>query len=183
VKRGKKIFGLLAVALEYPAGQIVEKLNASLDVLRFSNWEAMLHVASFRDFCLAHPLSELEGIYARTFDLNAPCCPFVGHHLFGQGSSRHLFAEKVKDDYLTHVDSRKKDEPDHIAVLLRSLVVQDSVEEARELMSCCLIPTVRKMLGLLDQKNPYRHILRAVLLTLESEEGVALARPAFASLP
>ena len=106
----------------------------------------MLHVASFRDFCLARPLPELEALYTRTFDLNAACCPFVGHHLFGQGRSRHLFAAKVKDEYLTHVDSRKKDEPDHIAVMLRSLVVQDSVEEARELMACCLIPAVKKML-------------------------------------
>jgi nitrate reductase assembly molybdenum cofactor insertion protein NarJ len=176
-KRGKKIFSLLAAVLEYPTDRLVERTNVVIKALEGMNREASRHLAEFRDFCLLNSVCHLEDIYIRTFDLNAACCPFVGHHLLGQDRSRLLFAAKLKEDYLSHVDSHKKEKPDHIAVLLRSLTVQESVEEARELISCCLIPAVKKMLAALtDRDNPYRHVLHAVLLTLQSEHGFACRR-------
>lgn len=176
-KRGNKIFSLLAAVLEYPTDRLVERTNEAILVLEGMNREASRRLSAFRDFCLVNSVCHLEEIYIRTFDLNAACCPFVGHHLLGQDRSRLLFAAKLKEEYLSHVDSHKKEAPDHIAVLLRSLTVQESVEEARELISCCLIPAAKKMLALLaGRDNPYRHVLHAVVLTLERERRFACAR-------
>lgn len=176
-KRGKKIFSLLAAVLEYPTNRLVERTDEAIRVLESVNRDASRHLAVFRDFCLVNNVCHLQDIYIRTFDLNAACSPFVGHYLLGQDRSRLLFAAKLKEDYLSHVDSHKKEKPDHIAVLLRSLTVQESVEEARELISCCLIPAARKMLiALADRDNPYRHVLQAVLLTLQSEHRFACTR-------
>ncbi len=172
---GKRIFRLLPAALERPSDGIVEQLNASLEVLKYGNWEAELHLSRFRDFCIKTPLTELEQIYDRTFGSDAPCSPFVGHHILGHDQSRRLFSVKVRQEYQIHFDPRSPQEPDHIAMMLRSLVVQESVEEARDLMVCCLIPAAEKMLALLGDRNPYRHVLRAVLVTLQTEERPASA--------
>jgi len=179
VKRGKKIFRILAAILECPTAQLTDQLGESVRMLEPVSWEAKTCLEHFLAFCFANPLGRLQGIYDSTFDCNAACCPYVGHHLFGHDRSRTLFAAKVKDEYLSHVDSRKKETPDHIAVMLRSLIVQDSVEEARDLMSYCLIPAVRKMVKALDGKdNPYRDVLLAVLHTLETEDRYAAVGPA-----
>ncbi len=170
-KRGKRIFSLLASVLEFPTDRITGQVDAAIEVLRFLNREAAWRLADFREFCLAKPLCELQEVYLRTFSPAAACCPNVGHHLFGHDRSRTLFAEKMKEEYLSHVDSGKKENPDHITVMLRSLIVQESVEEARDLIACCLIPAVRKMIIVLDAgRNPYRHVLHAVLLTLRTED-------------
>ncbi len=176
-KRGKKIFGLLASVLEFPTDRTIGQVDAAMEVLRFVNEEASSHLADFRKFCAAQPPHELRRIHLRTFSPTAACCPNVGHHLFGHDRSRLLFAAKMKEEYLSHVDSQKRENPDHITVMLRSLIVQDSVEEARELIGCCLIPAVRKMIVLLDAgNNPYRHVLHAVLLTLQTEDRFAPLR-------
>ncbi len=176
-KRGKRIFSLLASVLEFPTDRTTGQVDAAIEVLEFVNREASSHLAGFRDFCLARPLRELQEIYLKTFDCPAACCPNVGHHLFGHDRSRFLFAEKVKQEYLSHVDSGKKENPDHIAVMLRSLIVQDSIEEARDLISSCLIPAVRKMVIMLEAgRNPYRHALQAVLLTLRTEDRLSQPR-------
>jgi nitrate reductase assembly molybdenum cofactor insertion protein NarJ len=176
-KRGKRIFSLLASVLEFPTDRITGQVDAAIEVLSFVNREASSRLADFREFCAAHTLRELREVHLRTFAPTAACCPNVGHHLFGHDRSRLLFAAKMKEEYLSHVGSEKKENPDHITVMLRSLVVQDSVEEARDLIGCCLIPAVKKMILLLDAgNNPYRHVLHAVLLTLQTEDRLAPLR-------
>ncbi len=170
IKRGKKFFRLLAEILEYPTDRIVEQIDDTMNVLAFMNLEAKLHLAKFRQFCLDNQLSRLEQIHIRTFDRNPACCPYVGYHLFDAERSRSLFIAKLKEHYSAHLAARKQ-LPDHLCMMLRSLVVQESVEEARDLIVYCLIPAVRKMIALLkDTDNPYRDVLQAVLLTLETED-------------
>lgn len=161
---------MLAVILEAPAQGIVEHVRETMKVLELINWDAKRHLDNFHEFCLANPLDSLREIHTRTFDSGPRCSPFVGCHLFSDDRSRKLFVAKLREHYGAHVPNRK--EPlDHIAVMLRSLVVQESVEEARELISYCMIPAVKKMIPLLqDGVNPYREVLQAVLLTLETED-------------
>ncbi len=171
VKKGKRIFRLLSAVLEYPTPSIVHTITEAIELLTSADREAAARLDRFRQFCRATPLSAVEDVYRKTFELSAGCCPFVGHHLFGQDRSRSMFAAKVKEEYLSHIGAEKKEAPDHIAVMLRSLVVQESVEDARELISYCLIPALKKMLALLkDGESPYRDVLCAVLLTLQSND-------------
>jgi nitrate reductase assembly molybdenum cofactor insertion protein NarJ len=177
-KRGKKIFSLLAALMESPTIRFIDQVSDSIRHLELVSWEARQHLVAFREFCLANTLAGLQTLYRRTFGSGAACCPYVGNYLFGHGRSRLLFAAKLREEYLAHVVSHKKEIPDHIAVMLRSLVVQDSVEEARELISCCLIPASVQMTAILKHDdNPYQEVLRAVLLTLQAEERNAGARP------
>lgn len=176
-KRGK-IYSLFAAMLECPTDRLIEQVNASIALLEILNPLAKGQLVLFRAFCLTNPLAALRDIYLRTFSRTAArCFPAVGHHLFGHDRSRFLFAEKVKEEYHSHVVSPEKHVPDHIAVMLRSLVVQESVEEARELIGCCLIPAIGKMIALLSGDNPYRSVLKAVLLTLQSEDRPASIQP------
>lgn len=170
IKRGKKFFKLLAVLLEYPTDRIVEQVEDTMHVLSFMNVEAKLHLAKFRQFCLENQLTRLEQIYTRTFDRNPACCPYVSYYLFEAERSRSLFVKKLKEHYSPHLAARRQI-PDHVCMMLRSLVVQESVEEARDLIVYCLIPAVKKMIALLkNTDNPYRDVLQAVLLTLETED-------------
>ncbi len=168
-KRGKKIFSLLAEMLDYPTQRIAAQALEAAPALESANPAARPHIERFLQFCHVNPLSRLEEIYIQTFDLQAACCPSVGHHLFAEDLSRSLFMVKMKEHYGSHV-SYGNEPPDHITIMLRSLVVQDSVEEARDLIFLCLVPALRKMIALLpDSGNPYREVMKAVLLALETE--------------
>ncbi len=176
-KRGKKIFSLLASVLEFPTDRIMQQVDAAIDALLPVNGSAARHLLSFRRACTTTTLDRLQETYMRTFAPAAACCPNIGHHLFDHDHCRLLFAAKMRNEYLTHVEAGKKDNPDHIAVMLGSLVVQESVEEARELIGCCLVPVVKKMIRVLDAgRNPYRHVLEAVLQTLLIEDRFSPAR-------
>ena len=135
VKRGKKIFGMLAVASGMSRRRDRRKKFRAIRVLEAVSWDAKLHLEHFLIFCRVNPLDSLKEIYDNTFDRNAHCCPYLGHHLLGHDRSRTLFAAKLKEQYLPHHVSRSEHVPDHIAVMLRSLIVQESVEEARDLIS------------------------------------------------
>ncbi len=170
--RGKKIFDLLAAILEYPSREIHSQLNESIAVLGIINPEAKLRLVEFRDFCENTPFPRLETIYRETFDLNAPCSPCVGHHLFTYDRSRSMFQARLRKQHHPRIPSGRQ-RPDHIAVMLRSLMVQESVEEARDLAVYCLIPALKKMVAYLrHSRNPYGYALEAVLLTLETLDSV-----------
>ncbi len=167
--KGKKIFGLLAEMLDYPTHRIAAQAREAAPTLELANPATKPHIDRFLDFCHSNPLSRLEEIYIETFDLQAACCPYVGHHLFAEDRSRSLFVVRMREHYGSHV-SYRNELPDHITIMLRSLVVQDSVEEARDLIFLCLVPALRKMIALLiGSSNPYREVMIAVLLTLETE--------------
>ncbi len=167
-KRGNKIFSVLARLLEPPTEAIVERVCQASSILEHSHREAHEHLERFREFCLTHPPSCLSELHAGTFENSAGCCPYVGHHLFSTDHTRHLFAAKLKQHYSIR-GSDAKEGPDHIAEMLKSLAAQTSVEEAREVIGCCLVPAVAKMVDRTGRDNPYRAILQAVLLTLEQE--------------
>jgi nitrate reductase assembly molybdenum cofactor insertion protein NarJ len=173
--RGKRIFGLLASILEYPSPGINSQIDKSIAFLALLNPEAKLHLDQFRGFCSDNPLSRLEEIHRKTFDLDAPCSPYVGHHLFNYDRSRMMFQARLRRRRYPGIPSRNP-HPDHIADMLRSLIVQESVEEARELAVCCLVPALRKMISRLeDNGNPYQSVLQAVLLTLEAMDTIRCA--------
>ncbi len=177
IRRGKKIFSLFSSLLEYPGARTMSQTNEAIALLEVLNWEARQHLTEFRTFCEKKPQSELEEIYVRTFERDPGCCPSVGHHLFGHDRSRSLFAARLKEHYTGRVVSQKNEMPDHISAMLRSLILQESVEEARELVNCCLVPAVGKMIEKLQtMDNPYRHVLRAVLLTLQDEDRITPIR-------
>lgn len=170
VKRGKKIFTLLAAILEEPSERTLARLGNAIEIASLTDPGAGLYLETFRGFCMSHSLSSLRDIYTFTFDRHAACCPYVGHHLSLGERSRNLFMDKLKKEY-TQPGAGPVQLPDHITVMLRSLVVQESIDEARDLINHCLIPALRKMIAQLkDTNNPYRPVLQAVLLILQAED-------------
>jgi len=125
-------------------------------------------VREFLAFAEQVPLSRLEEVYTRTFDLEAVCVPYLCCQLFGEDPIRGVFMVRLRELYRSHDFVQSSELPDHISVMLRFLSRRDWGEESLELIDYCLIPSVMKMRECFrEDKNPYRRILEAVLLTLE----------------
>ncbi len=127
-------------------------------------------VGNFSKACEAASAGYLEELYTGTFDLQAICSPYIGHHLFGEDRRRGMFMVRLKDYYRSHNHPLNGELPDHISVMLKAAMWGEREEEAGDLKQFCLIPAVKKMTGLLEGKsNPYHDVLAALLITLESD--------------
>ncbi len=172
VRNDMKIYGLLANILEYPTSEIVGQAEACSSALESVSGKAKGHFEKFSKFCTTVPLSRLEELYTDTFDLQAICCPYVGFHLFGEDRARGMFMVKLKEHYRAEGHPSNGELPDHISVMLRFLSDQDRSDETMDLISYCLIPSVKKMVSLFkDGNNPYRGVLEATLALFEQEHG------------
>jgi nitrate reductase assembly molybdenum cofactor insertion protein NarJ len=61
--------------------------------------------------------------------------------------------------------------PDHLVVMLQFLAKDEDEEERDELISLCVIPSLKRMLeGFEDRPTPYEEILQALLLVLQEGE-------------
>ena len=111
-------------------------------------------------------LGELESLYLRTFEIAAPCIPYISIHLFGEESfERGAFMAKLLDRY-GQLEFVAGDElPDHLSVMLR---FADRVEgeELYELLHYCLLRPVQIMMERLEASNPYVQVLGALLEVL-----------------
>ncbi len=123
----------------------------------------------FRAFLQATPLEGMEELYTRTFELQAVCHPYVGYHLFGDGSRRGFFMSGLKGHYRTCGFSVGNELPDHLSIMLR-FASSCTTPEREELTRECMIPAIERMIsGFEDDGNPYKSVLEALLLMLKEE--------------
>jgi nitrate reductase assembly molybdenum cofactor insertion protein NarJ len=85
-----------------------------------------------------------------------------------------MFLAGLKEHYQGYDFSSGNEMPDHLGVMFRFLARDDDQEEREELLSLCILPALRKMVqGFSDEGNPYRKLLKAILLLLrEGDEAM-----------
>ncbi len=168
-----KRYGFFATLLDYPDSGFPQVLKDSFAEGCVANPEADALLRKFKTGCERLGLERLEELYTNTFDLRPDCSLYAGHHLFGEDWRRSFFLSELQGRYQTRGFSAGTELPDHVAVLLRFLALEDDPDERTVLVGDCLIPAVSAMAARLDPAtNPYRPALEALLICLKEDTGV-----------
>jgi nitrate reductase delta subunit len=115
------------------------------------------------------PLSELEEVFTRTFDMAPICSPYISAHLYGdENYERGNLMAGLIDRYGETGFDYGKEMPDHLSVILRFIPFA-TAEEADELVEFCLKKPVAEMAdGLRDSGNPYGTLLLSLVEVLNA---------------
>ena len=160
-------YNLFAEILDYPTPLLSERLKECLSILSPINGEAASLLSKFQAFFEKSPLTRMEEIHTRTFDLQAACYPHIGYHLFGDDPHREIFMAGLEEYYQHCGFSTGNVLPDHLTIFLRFLAKERDQEEREELTDLCLIPALENMVKGFEQKdNPYREVLEALQIAL-----------------
>lgn len=176
-----RVFGLFAQLLDYPGSDLgVVAAECAAGVAMHSSEAAEL-LREFASFAERTPRSRLEEIYTGVFELDATHHPYVGHHLFGESYKRSAFLLGLKDRYRPHQIECGSELPDHLAMMLRFLAVNEDSAEAEEMIGEALYPALGKMLKSKTEEPPdpdipepvhpgdeYRGLLRALCSVLQT---------------
>ncbi|MGA2515576.1 MAG: molecular chaperone TorD family protein [Thermodesulfobacteriota bacterium] len=167
-------YQMLAYVMDHPRSDLFQRIDECISLLSPFHEEAANLLKEFRASLGKTPLDTIEELHTRTFDLEAACYPYVGYHLFGDGNHRGMFLAGLKEHYQGYDFSSGNEMPDHLGVMFRFLARDDDQEEREELLSLCILPALRKMVqGFSDEGNPYRKLLKAILLLLrEGDEAM-----------
>lgn len=116
-------------------------------------------------------LQKLEELYTITFDMQPVCYPYVGYQLFGESYKRGAFMAQLNEAYHLSGYSAGQELPDHLAVTLRFLALDESKRQSdfcRPLLVEGLIPALEKLLKPFGERseNPYAALLSALQLFL-----------------
>lgn len=163
----KSTLEAFAALLEYPCGGEAGIAAGCADSLAGAHPAAASLLREVGAFHAETPRGRLEEIFTATFDLQATCAPYVGHHLFGEGYKRRVFLAKLNELYAAFGFSAGSELSDHAAVVLRFLAAAGPDEEARVVREDGLLPALTKMIGAFgDSGNPYGKLLRALEMIL-----------------
>ena len=124
--------------------------------------EAAAGVEAFAAVVTGRPVSELEELYAQTFDFDPKCTLEIGWHLFGEEYERGAFMVRLRGMLRERGVAESSELPDHLSHVLPLLARLDAVEAGR-LAGACVQPALEKILAsLAGRDNPYAHLLGAV---------------------
>ena len=164
-----ELYRLFGEILRYPTPSLHNQVDECVSLLTYLDMDAVSLLNEFRAILQITTLERMEEIYTRTFDLQAICHPYVGYHLFGNGSQRGMFMAGLIEHYNVCGFSAGNELPDHLGIMLR-FASNSTTAERKELTSECIAPAVKKMVsGFEDGSNPYREVLQALLLVLQRE--------------
>lgn len=164
-------YELLAALLEYPDEDWPKRAASARAAANVWLGEFVAAVESLS-------MTGLQELYTRTFDLNPTCALEVGYHLFGENYKRGEFLAHLRETEAPFSLGQEQQLPDYLPVLLRLLLNLDDEELRGSLIRECLIPAIEKMLASFrESENPYRHLLEAVRVTLQTEAGLDCAGP------
>jgi len=160
---------LFADLLDYPNEQTAPRLEACLTHLRHHLPEAAGHLTDWHSFVAENDVDVIQELYTHTFDLN-PVCPLdIGYYLFGEDYQRGVFLVKLRESQEEVGVETGSELPDHLPVILRWLSRIHGTEVYIDMVSECLLPVLSRMLeSLADGANPYRGVLQAISLALQS---------------
>ena len=168
-----KVYPLFAEILEYPTPSLYACFEECLSILLSAKSEAAGRMRDFQSHLVRAPLTRMQEMYTRTFDLQPACYPYLGYHLFGEDYRRGLFMAGLMKHYRSCDFSPGKELPDHIAVILRFLAQYPGCEGNDELVRECLVPALESMLsGLRNKDNPYGGVLQALLAALQTRSEI-----------
>jgi nitrate reductase delta subunit len=166
------LFQRFAEIMEYPTPMLPRQVDECIGLLSSLNGKGTTLLKEFRRFLEKTPLNRMEEIYTRTFDLESVCYPYVGYHLFGDGSHRGMFMAGLKEHYHSYDFSGERELPDHLAVMLRFVSSQNDGER-EELISECMLPALKKMIAAFEgSDHPYQGVFEALLhVLIDGETG------------
>ena len=167
-----ELYDLFARILEPPGPSLSDEVNECISMLAPSQGKAAGLMYRFKTFVEQTPIRRMEKIFAETFGLEGVCYPYVGYHLFGDGSHRRMFRAGLEEEYRVYDFSSARELPDHLGIMLQFLVKDEDEEEIDELISLSIIPALRRMLEAFDRATPYREVLQALLLVLEEGQTI-----------
>ncbi|RPJ09025.1 MAG: hypothetical protein EHM36_04760 [Deltaproteobacteria bacterium] len=166
-----KLLEHFAWILDYPTPSLQEWTKNCISLLEPLHSEAANLLKGFSAFLDQTPEGGREEIYVGTFDLQAVCFPYVGHHLFREDHQRALFMAGLKEDYGVYHFSEGGELPDRLSVMLRFLATGEDAEQM-EIVDWCILPALKKMLAqFADRSNPYRGVLQSLFFVLKDRSG------------
>ncbi len=165
-----RLFQLFADLLDYPTPDLARQAGVCAGATAAVAPQAAALLGRFGAHVGAASPAHLEELYTATFDLKPACSPYVGYHLFGESYKRGAFLARLNAEYQARSFAPGNELPDHVAVALRFLATDGDTEFSRVLLREGLRPALEKMAGSLGDEgaNPYGHVLRALLLVLQS---------------
>jgi nitrate reductase delta subunit len=168
----------LADLLSYPRGDPGAEAR---DALTLAEGAGRAPLARFAAAAGEAGLGALQELYTATFDLRPACAPYVGAQLLPEDSPvRGRLLAALLDLYESERFRPREELADHVAEILRFLATARPGPERDGLIEDGLIPTVDRMIAVLDAGNPYRDLLTAVralfVLAAASSPPVRVAR-------
>lgn len=156
---------------EYPNGEVVEAAGRCAAGMGTECYEAAGLLEKFHSALSVMELGEIQELYTSTFDMRPGLTTALGYHLFGDDVRRSVFMAKLKEKLELHGISAGVEMPDHLPLVLRLAVRENTDEERQAIIHEGLIPGISRMkqaFGEADDGNPYRHALDALLIYLRS---------------
>jgi len=137
---------------------------ARADVLRFVDWAE------------SRPVSEVEELYAATFDSRDDTALEVGWHLYGEAYQRGVFLVEMRGRLRQCGIEEGSELPDHLGHVLRWLAASTAPESAR-IERLALAPALAAIVGALERgQSPWAPLLRAVWRAVDPGLVAAPAR-------
>lgn len=169
--RQRDLCGALSGLLSYPGPETRPLARAALKLA--TNGPAETPIACFAK--MAERLADvaLEELYTSTFDLQATCVPYVGHHLLGDDPRRGPFLAKLVELFEAAHYKQGPELPDHLREILACLSMAPPCQDLDDLVDEALVPALEKMTQSLQVAgNPYANLLlaaQAIFVRAESE--------------
>lgn len=150
----------LSGLLEYPNDGFDRVLKIVASLLDRHGFDSKFRV--FQRMILRLSPGEREELFLSTLEVLPACVPYVSIHLFGEENfKRGEFMAALSGRYAQARFDSQGELPDHLAVLLRYLVLT-SAEEGSELCAFCLLSPLNRMTQSLNHENPYRYLLETI---------------------
>lgn len=152
-----------ADALEYPEANSAAILDDCVAAMP----EGVLPLRRFRDFVRGCTIAELQERYTGTFDFNADCCLFAGHHLLGNDDRRAVLLTRLNEHYRKASFSAGREMPDHFSVMLRFVSANGDDVDAQELVDECIVPALTALTAQLQKRDdPWSDLTSAITIAL-----------------
>lgn len=170
-------YSSIAALLAYPDAGFGRRLADCRGLFAQGDPRAAAHLADFDAATRNAATTDLEELYARTFDFNPQCSLEIGWHLFGADSNRGALLVRLREELARHGIRESCELPDHLTHVL-PLVERMRPDEAARFSRACVLPAAEKMLaGLEGKQNPYENVLRCLVAALHAEFGREASGP------
>lgn len=171
VSEKERSLGTLARLLSYPGEHYMQLVEMLYLIVQAPLPEAAKGISEFGQFVEQCNEFELEETYTRTFDVNPSCALEIGWHLFGEDYMRGQFLVRMREELSKYEIAENGELPDHLIHALPLLAAMPE-EEAQPFAHACVFPALHKMREALEKsESPYRHVIRCLVLLLESFFG------------
>jgi len=169
------LFVELARLFDYPGPDLFDRIENCRRMARVQHEETAEELDCFREALLAldgapSDLRGLEELHLRTFDSQPQCIPYLSVHLFGEESfQRAKLMVGLSESYERAGIDIGTELPDHLAVVLRSCSSLNREEWVDLAVYCLRAPIDTMVEGLVENRNPYRHLLTAIRSLLNED--------------